>query len=114
MLNIIQITLDSETKLFVETVNIKNDDGGAFEHVSNRSRIIEKTKSFIDESMGQISAFASSISSSIKNSNASPDEVEVEFAVKFSADAGVIITSVGSEANISIKMKWNKSKDSTT
>ena len=37
-----------------------------------------------------------------------PDEFEVEFAVKFSADAGIIISSIGTESSVTVKMKWNK------
>ena len=35
-----------------------------------------------------------------------PDEVEVEFAVKISADSNVIIARVGGEANFRIALRW--------
>ena len=37
-----------------------------------------------------------------------PDELELEFGIKFAADAGIIISSISSEANLTVKMKWNK------
>jgi Trypsin-co-occurring domain 1 len=40
-----------------------------------------------------------------------PDEIEVEFAVKLSADARVVIARVGSEANFRIVLKWGRSTD---
>jgi hypothetical protein len=35
-----------------------------------------------------------------------PDEVQVEFAVKLSADSNVIVARAGGEANFRIALKW--------
>jgi hypothetical protein len=40
-----------------------------------------------------------------------PDEVEIAFGVKLSADAGVIIARAGGEANFTISMKWSRGDD---
>jgi hypothetical protein len=37
-----------------------------------------------------------------------PDEVEVEFAVKISADSNVIIARAGGEANFRILLRWSR------
>ena len=37
-----------------------------------------------------------------------PDEVEVEFAVKLSSDANVIIARTGGEANFRIALRWSR------
>lgn len=39
-----------------------------------------------------------------------PDEIEVEFAVKLSADARVIIARAGGEANFRIAMRWTRDR----
>ena len=39
-----------------------------------------------------------------------PDEIELEFSVKFSADAGVIIAKAGAEASATITLTWKKEK----
>lgn len=41
----------------------------------------------------------------------SPHEIEVEFAVKLSADAKIIIARAGSEANFRIVLKWARTPD---
>lgn len=38
----------------------------------------------------------------------SPHEIEVEFAVKLSADAKIIIARAGGEANFRIALKWTR------
>jgi Trypsin-co-occurring domain 1 len=37
-----------------------------------------------------------------------PDEVELEFGVKLSADSNVIIARAGGEANFRIALKWSR------
>ena len=37
-----------------------------------------------------------------------PDLVEVEFGIKLSADAGLIIARAGSEASLRVKIGWKK------
>lgn len=110
MSNFIEVQLDDNTKIYLETAKdeIKKGDGGLFAPVASSGRVIEKAKDFLDSSFNQIKVFANGIADSIKNLDTAPDEIEVEFAVKFSADAGVIISSVSSEASITVKLKWTK------
>ena len=37
-----------------------------------------------------------------------PTEIELEMGIKLSADAGIILASVASEANLSLKLKWDR------
>lgn len=39
-----------------------------------------------------------------------PDEVRIEFGVKFSASAGVILASGSGEATLKVNVKWQKAK----
>ena len=111
MTNLIEIALDENTKIYLETAkeDIKTGDEALFMPVSSSGRVIRKTKEFLENTFKQITTFSSSIVDSIKNLDATPDEFEVEFTVKFAADAGIIISSVSSEASIKIKLKWTKS-----
>lgn len=38
----------------------------------------------------------------------SPNEIEVEFGVKFTAATNILITSGGAEAHYTVRMRWNK------
>jgi len=37
-----------------------------------------------------------------------PEEAEIEFGVKVSADAGVVLASAGSEVHCVVKLKWKR------
>lgn len=108
MADLIKIQLDNGTSIYLETYQI-NEGDDLLEPVTG-NRVIQKTKAFLAETFEQIKEFSSGISESIDRMGFRPDELEVEFAVKFSADTGIIISSIGTEASITVKMKWDKSK----
>lgn len=111
MSNFIKVHLDDITTLYLETAedDIQNSEEGLFTPVASNDRTIEKAKDFLDATFNQIKAFSGEIANAINNIDVAPDEFEVEFGVKFSADAGIIISSVSSEASITVKLKWAKS-----
>jgi hypothetical protein len=41
----------------------------------------------------------------------SPHSVELEAGIKFTAEAGVILSKYGGEASISVKLKWQKEQE---
>jgi hypothetical protein len=104
MAKLIGLQLDDETKIYLETSGVLTNDGDPlFEKVSSGEKIIDKTKGYWDKILTQVKTFSSSISESIRNIS---DEVEVEFSIKLAADAGIIISSVSTEASITVKLKW--------
>lgn len=103
--------MDDNSKVYLETIkeDVEEKENSLFEPITS-GRIIHKTKDFFKTSFNQIGTFSNEIISSIKNLDNAPDEFEVEFSVKFSADAGIIISSISSEATLKVKFKWDKSK----
>jgi hypothetical protein len=106
MVNLIEVSLDENTKIYLEAAQDDIIEGGQFEAVRNPNRVIEKAKDYFDGTLNQIKTFANSIAHSVKDLVAEPDEVELEFSVKFAAEAGIVISSLSSEASVTIKLKW--------
>ena len=106
MAKLISVQLDKDTKIYLETADIctsKKDP--MLEEAGAGDWVIDKTKEYFDKVLSQIKVFSSSIADSIKNIS---EEVEVEFSVKLAADAGIVISSVSTEASITVKLKWEK------
>lgn len=109
MAKLISVQLDKDTKIYLETVDVcgsKKDP--MLEEAGAGSWVIDKTKEHFDKVLSQIKVFSSSLADSIKNIS---DEVEVGFSVKLAADAGIIISSVSTDASITVKLKWKKHKN---
>ena len=109
MANLIEISLDENTKIYIESATSDIFDGRQFKDVRNSGGIITKANDYFEEALNQIKVFANGVASSVKELSSSPNEIELEFAVKFAAEAGIVVTSLSSEANITIKLKWSDS-----
>ena len=60
----------------------------------------------LEQVLGQLGPALRGIVSQLRASADWPDEVEVEFAVKLSTDANLIIARAGGEANFRILLRW--------
>ena len=68
--------------------------------------LVAKAGKSLEEAVGQIGPAAQAIVAQLRRTADWPDEVEVEFAVKLSTDANVIIARTGGEANFRVSLKW--------
>lgn len=110
---LIEIPIDNKTKIYIESTDyqISNNTDGLREPAASGEKIVKKAKDYLENSIEQIKYFANCVAESIKNIDTCPDEFEIEFAAKFTTDVGVIISSIGAEANLTVKMKWNNTKE---
>lgn len=69
------------------------------------SNVIEAGQS-LEQVVGRIGPIVQSMVAEIRRSAEWPDEVEVEFAVKISADSNLVIAKAGGEANFRIALRW--------
>ncbi len=72
--------------------------------------VIEKAGKSLEQAIGQIGPAAQALVAELRSAADWPDEVEIEFAVKLSTDANVIIARTGGEANFRISMSWSRSE----
>lgn len=61
----------------------------------------------LEHILGRLGPTVHGIVEHLRSAPSAPDEVEVEFGVKLSADSNVIISRVGGEANFRIALKWS-------
>jgi hypothetical protein len=76
----------------------------------NEKELAKKSAGAVDKAMDTIQAMANKVNSTIKNIQNRPNEVEVEFGIKFDAELGVIVAKASLEASIIVKLKWQLSK----
>ncbi|MFZ3167104.1 MAG: CU044_2847 family protein [Candidatus Methanoperedens sp.] len=68
--------------------------------------ILEKSSKALDSSMNTIHNMAMRVNSMIEVLAVKPDQVEVEFGLKFDAEMGAMIAKAGMEASINVKLTW--------
>ncbi|MDB9318713.1 MULTISPECIES: CU044_2847 family protein [Cyanophyceae] len=101
---LVEFSLEDGSTFLVE---VEEPDNGAVGRVALPSgrTIAEATKTF-EDAIDKIKPAVASITNKFKE--LSPEEMEIKFGVKLSAEAGAILTSVGGEVNFEITVKWTK------
>jgi hypothetical protein len=61
----------------------------------------------LEQVLGRVGPAVRGVVSELRSGAEWPEEVEVEFAVKLSSDANVIIARAGGEANFRILLRWS-------
>ncbi len=97
----------TDQKIFVE-VDVNEDDMQGIIPAAQPGEVIGRAKKTFEEAIENIKPAAATIIQKIRSLHDAPDEVEVQFGLKLSADAGAFIASTGIEANYAITLKWKK------
>jgi len=87
-------------------VEIDDAGGGPVTRGRGSTEVIAKAGKSLEDAVGQIGPAAQAIMTELRKAADWPDEVEVEFAVKLSTDANLIIARTGGEANFRVALKW--------
>jgi hypothetical protein len=70
--------------------------------------VVEKAVGSFEAAISRIKPAAMAVVEQFADAVDGTSSVKVKFSVKFSAGAGAIIASVGSEANFEIEVTWNR------
>lgn len=70
------------------------------------TELATKSAQALSQAMGTIHALANRTTETIERLPQKPAEVELEFGIKIDAEAGAIVSRVGGEGNLRIKMVW--------
>lgn len=109
MAQLMEVIWDENTKFYFEVDNLRST--GVRRNVSSVENVLQKSKDYLEKAFEQIGAFSGGIIQKMEQTEFAPDEIEVEFGIKFTADVGVVFSSAGSEAGITVKVKWSKSEE---
>lgn len=71
--------------------------------------LIEKSQKSVDAAMNTIHNMSQRVISTMDNLANRPRQVEVEFGIKFDVEAGALLTKAGGEANLIVKLVWDRS-----
>jgi Trypsin-co-occurring domain 1 len=72
--------------------------------------VVENSALAFDAVLGKLKPICSAIAKQARGLIDQPEEFAVEFGVKLTAEAGVIVASTAAEANLKVSVKWKKSE----
>lgn len=73
--------------------------------------IVQRAGQSFEAALDKIRPAAQAIIHKLRALHDPPDEVEVEFGLKMSAEAGAILAAAGAEANYKVTLTWKQEKD---
>jgi hypothetical protein len=80
----------------------------------DRADLPQRAARTFDESVRAIQPAAEVLLQTMSGLSNSPDEIQVEFAIELSAQAGACIATLGSTANFRVSLTWRPAKGQTT
>lgn len=78
---------------------------------AGRGDLIIKARDTLEESLNNVLPSVRHIAECLRYAVSSPDQVEVTFGIKFSAQAGAIIACAGIDANFGVTVRWTPQKE---
>jgi hypothetical protein len=100
---LVELRLNKGGSLLVE---VESPDSGRVTRGGSAPEVVTKAGETLEQVIGRLGPAVEGIVSELRARAEWPDEVEVEFAVKLSADANVIIARAGGEAHFRIALRW--------
>jgi hypothetical protein len=102
--DLIKLQLADGTPIYVEAGEDLSTGGGP-QRVSRGESGAQEADTRFEDAVARIRPAAQALLDSLKELN-TPDEINLEFGVKFNARAGVIFASVDSEAVFKVAITW--------
>jgi len=115
MTKYIEFELENGAKLLVESPDETEKGGSGFMRAGNGEAVkqaVATASQSLEKSFDSVRESANLLVNKLLSLNERPDEMEVNFALKVSADLGnFAIGTVGAEANYAVKLVWRKKED---
>jgi hypothetical protein len=71
--------------------------------------LIIKSRKAVDSAMNTIYNMSQRVIATMDSLSNHPSQVEVEFGISFDVEAGALVTKAGGEANLMVKLVWDRS-----
>jgi Trypsin-co-occurring domain 1 len=88
-------------------VEVDDEDPGKVMRGARPAEAVIEAGASLEQMLASLGPAIKGIVSQVRASAGWPDETEIEFGVKLSADANVIIARTSGEANFTIALRWS-------
>jgi len=89
-------------------VEVAQPERGGLVPAARPGEVVARAQQTLEDALSRLKPMAKAIVHQFDE--LAPDEVEVEFGVKLSAEAGAILAAAGAEANYNIKLVWKSNR----
>ena len=105
MKKLVEFELEDGTTMLVEVDEPEPEAG-----LVQAGLVFGDVRQTFEEGLDKTKSLAGKIIAKFRGLHDSPDEIELEFGLKLSTEAGVFLASAGMEANYTVTLTWKKDK----
>ncbi|MEN3330877.1 MAG: hypothetical protein V7641_242 [Blastocatellia bacterium] len=105
MKRLIEFPLEDGSSMMVE---VEDPVTGVPVRGAHPVEIAERAKQTFEASLEKLKPAASAIITKLRELSDQPEQVAVEFGIKLSGAAGVVLASTGVEANFKVTLTWKR------
>ena len=102
---------EESTPLIVEFTTSEGDKSvrqiGIFDRFK-KPELVQKSESALDKSMTVIQKMSKRVNTTVQALDQKPDQLEVDFGIKFDGEFGIIIAKASIEASMNVKLVWKR------
>ena len=104
MKRVIEFPLEDGTTILVEVEEER--PSGTLDMASRADNLSRKASITFEKAMATVKPAAAAIIGKVRELGDPPDEIQVEFGLKLSAELGAYIAATGVEANYKVALTW--------
>ena len=110
MKELVEFTLESGGSVWVEveTVPGSGQRGGPVSFRNPAEKVAEAVVPTFEAALDKVRPVADAVITKLKGLATAPDQIQVEFGLKLTAQAGAIIAAAGGEANFKVALTWKR------
>ncbi|TKA00510.1 CU044_2847 family protein [Actinacidiphila oryziradicis] len=96
-----------------ETLHVEVDGHGAdgWTRAGRTHDAVEAAGRTLQEVLAPMRPAMQAVVGQLRGGIAPPDRISLEFGIKFSAEAGVVVARTATEANFTVSVEWNRPAD---
>lgn len=103
-----EIRLDDGSAVVVESDDVADDDGPSLERVGRGPEAAQHGVETLQSALSRVRPALVAVVDQVRGLPAAPDTVRVDFGIKLSAEAGVVVARTATEANFTISAEWHR------
>jgi hypothetical protein len=103
---LVEFPIQGGETILVEVTDARGD--GRVTRGLHHEHLVEHTERTFDQAVGHVQPAASALIAKLKGIPDPPDEVNVEFGLELSAEAGAFIASASTAANFKVSLTWHR------
>lgn len=84
------------------------DDEPGIERAARVDEVVVKARASLESAMEQVRAVANATLGKVQDLAQQPEQVEVEFGVRFNAEAGAVIARTQAEGHLQVRLTWTR------